>query len=251
MDIITLIGSKRAVYFDKRTYDLFQKLNDSPTHGISIKRPRHSENDDIMITDFSKTKKVKVDHIAVQQLEETPINEALSEKVIIARFYVKGILTNISTVKLHHNDDGSNFNLRTAFINDKAGQCEMTIFGKVSETLKENVHYLINHVYLDKYKYNRILKPSDVSKIKRTDEDPDYAITTRAIESPLKDIEYKFVTIDMKTTVKKVRCPHCKQDVTEDEDGIVVCKNCAIMTSTDQCKVGDKMFLHHCHTRSE
>ena len=79
-DIITSIGSERAVCFDKRRYDLFQELNDSPTHGISIERPRQSENDDIIITDFSKTIKVKEDQIAVQQLEITPINEALSEK---------------------------------------------------------------------------------------------------------------------------------------------------------------------------
>ena len=61
MYIITSIGSKRAVCFDKRSYDLFQELNDSPTHGISIERRRQSENDDIIITDFSKTIKVKVD----------------------------------------------------------------------------------------------------------------------------------------------------------------------------------------------
>ena len=72
MDVITSIGSKRAVGFNKRRYDLFQEFTDSPTHGISIKRPRHGENDNIIITDFSKTKKMKVDHIAVQQLEITP-----------------------------------------------------------------------------------------------------------------------------------------------------------------------------------
>ena len=72
MDIIKTIELKRAVYFDKRKYDIFQELNDSLTYGISIKRPRHGENNDIIITDFYKTKKVKVDHIAVQQLEITP-----------------------------------------------------------------------------------------------------------------------------------------------------------------------------------
>ena len=160
-------------------------------------------------------------------------------------------MTNISAVKSHHNDDGSNLNLRTAFIHDKAGQYELTIFGRISETLEENVHYLINHVYLGKYKYSRILKTSDVSTLKRTDDDPDFDITTRAIESPVKNIECKFVTIDMKTTAKKIRCPDCKQEVTADEDGIVVCENCAIMTCTNQCKFDDKIFLHHCHTRSE
>ena len=93
---------------------------------------------------------MKVDHIAVQQLEVTPTNEALSEKRIFEQFHVKGILTNISAVKSHHNDDGSTLNLRTAFIHDKTGQREITIFGKISESLEENVHYLINHVYLGK-----------------------------------------------------------------------------------------------------
>ena len=46
----------------------------------------------------------------------------------------------------------------------------------------------------------------------------------------------------MKTTAKKTRCPECKQKVTPGEDGIVVCKNCAVMTCTDQCKVDDKIL---------
>ena len=90
-------------------------------------------------------------------------------------------------------------NLRTAFIRDKVGQFEITIFGKISKTLEENVHYLTNHVYLGKYKYSRILKTSGVSTIKRTDENLDFDITTGAIESPVKNIECKFVAIDMKT----------------------------------------------------
>ena len=108
MDIITF-ESRRAVCFEKRRYDLFQELNDRPTHGISIKRPRYGKNDNIIITDFRKTKKVKVNHIAVQQLEET-----ISEKGIFEHFHVKGILTNIFVVKSHHNDNGSNLNLRAA-----------------------------------------------------------------------------------------------------------------------------------------
>ena len=45
---------------------------------------------------------MKVDHIAVQQLEITPINEALSEKGIFENFHVKGILTNISAAFIHN-----------------------------------------------------------------------------------------------------------------------------------------------------
>ena len=170
-----------------------------------------------------------------------PINEARSEKGIFECFYVKEILTNISAVKSHHNDDGLNLNLRTTFLHNKTGQCEITIFDKISETLDENVHYLINHVYLGKYRYSRILKTSDVSTIKRTDEDPDFDITTKAIESPVENIECKFVTTDMKNTIKKISFPDCKQEVTADERGIEVCQNFAIMTCTNLCKVDDKI----------
>ena len=107
---------------------------------------------------------MKVDRIAAQQLEITLIIEALSEKGIFERFYEKGILTNISAVKSYRNDYGSNLNLRTAFIHDKTSQCEITIFFKISETFEENVHYLINHVYLGKYKYSRILKTRVMSQ---------------------------------------------------------------------------------------
>ena len=46
----------------------------------------------------------------------------------------------------------------------------------------------------------------------------------------------------MKTTAKKIRCPDCKQEATADEDSVVVCENCAILTCTDQCKVDDKIL---------
>ena len=103
-----------------------------------------------------------------------------------------------------------NLDRKKAFIHNKTGQCEITIFGNISETLEENVHYLINHLYLGKYKYCRILKTCDVLTIKQTDEDPDFDITTSAIESPVKNIECKSVTINMKTTAMKMRCPDCK-----------------------------------------
>ena len=59
---------------------------------------------------------------------------------------------------------------------------------------------------------------------------------------PVKNIECKFVTIDIKTTTKKIRCPDSKQEVTTDESCIALCGNCVIMTCTKQCKVDDKVL---------
>ena len=66
---------------------------------------------------------------------------------------MKGILTNISALKLYLNDDGSTLNLRLALIQEKTGKCEITIFGKILKTLEENYLHVINYVYLGKYKY--------------------------------------------------------------------------------------------------
>ena len=62
---------------------------------------------------------MKVDQIAVQQLEITPINEELSVKRIFQSFHVKGILTKFCALKSHLNDNGSTLNLRISFIHDK------------------------------------------------------------------------------------------------------------------------------------
>ena len=59
---------------------------------------RHGENNDIIIKDLTKTKKVKIDHIPVQKLEATLIIEVLSEKIIFG---------------------GSTLNLCPALIHDK------------------------------------------------------------------------------------------------------------------------------------
>ena len=69
-----------------------------------------------------------------------------------------GILTNISDIKSHQNDNGSTLSLCAAFIHHKPDQCEITIFGKYLETREENILYVINHAYLGKYKYSRILE---------------------------------------------------------------------------------------------
>ena len=56
------------------------------------------------------------------------------------------------------------------------------IFGKISETVEENVLYVRNHVYLAKYYYDRTLKTSDISTVQQTNNDPVFDTNTRAIK---------------------------------------------------------------------
>ena len=52
-------GVRRVVCFDKRRYPHFNELNNNQTHDFLIKRPLVDNNDDIIVTDFSGTTKIK------------------------------------------------------------------------------------------------------------------------------------------------------------------------------------------------
>ena len=71
-------GVRRVVCFDKRRYPHFNELNNNQTHDFLIKRPLADNNDDIIVTDFSGTTKIKIDHIEIKESEVTTIADALS-----------------------------------------------------------------------------------------------------------------------------------------------------------------------------
>ena len=69
MDLVTQTGVERAVYSDERRYPLFNELNNNQTPGVLIKRFPVDNNYDIIITNFSKTTKIEVDHIENKEPE--------------------------------------------------------------------------------------------------------------------------------------------------------------------------------------
>ena len=60
MDLMTQTGIKRGMCFGKRSYPFLHELINNQTVGVLIKRPRVHNNDDIIITVFSKTTKLGV-----------------------------------------------------------------------------------------------------------------------------------------------------------------------------------------------
>ena len=71
-------GVRRVVCFDKRRYQPLNELNNNQTHDFLIKRPLVDNNDDIIVTDFSGTTKIKINHIEIKEPEVTTIADALS-----------------------------------------------------------------------------------------------------------------------------------------------------------------------------
>lgn len=75
--------------FDERRYPLFNELNNNQTHAVLMKRLWADKNDDIIITDFSKTTEILVNYSDIKQPEVTTIEDELYRKIIFERFYFR------------------------------------------------------------------------------------------------------------------------------------------------------------------
>lgn len=150
MDFIEQACYKRVICFDKQRYKLFEDVNSDIINGILIERSQIANN--------QKLTKVKLDNIATKELEITEIQEILSRGKIYERFYINSIFSNISDMTSHRNDDWTLITFPIAIIHSKSGQPEIKICGKIAESLPEKVVSVFNHVYIDIYKGNRIIK---------------------------------------------------------------------------------------------
>ena len=81
---------------------------------------------------------------------------------------------------------------------DKFGQCDITFFGPIVESLQMKIVYQINHVYLGKYKSKRILKTGGVSKVKQLEEEINIDVNA--------EIQCRFPVVNLNTLETKVRC---------------------------------------------
>ena len=196
------------------------------------------KNGDIIITDFSKTTKIEVDHIESKQPEVTTIADALSQKIIFERFHLKGVLSNILEKK-SQNYDNSIIVFRTAVFHDETGQFEMTLFGSAVDSMKEETVYFINHVYLGKLKTKKNIKTNDIMKLKELEEQ--FRINISAVDSPLQEIKCQFIEINMNTIENKILRKKFKNEGTPDEDEIVMCEKCFVMTSAGQGKIDNEV----------
>ena len=114
-------------------------------------------------------------------------------------------------------------------------KCHVTMFGESAGCITEGITYNITHVYIGKYKQDRILKTSDVSQITKSNAQLNIDIGQRDVELSIKDIHCNIVVVDMKSLATTVSCPKCATEVSIDDD-IVICTNCSLMTTEDQCK---------------
>ncbi|XP_057309079.1 uncharacterized protein LOC130647301 [Hydractinia symbiolongicarpus] len=229
MELQSDAGSERAVCFTKARYDLFKRLNKSDNEGVSLKRFKKSNND-ILITDYSQVKKIAMNRQRPEEsIQISEIATSLAECALFQRINIKGIITAISEVKTSQKDDGNAIQFKTAIVSDSSGHANITIFGDLVNQVKNDEAVLLTHIQIARFKKDRLLKTTDITKLKKVtiEENIDTTITNPC--------QCKFVTMNMSSLDTKTICPSCSTEIQSYEE-IVLCNNCSNMSSIDECQ---------------
>ena len=82
---------KRVVCFTKQRYDLFRKVNESQMEGM-IKKKLGIQNDDILITDYTKVSIAAITQCVTKDLKIANIATVLGEAALYNRFNIQALL---------------------------------------------------------------------------------------------------------------------------------------------------------------
>ena len=132
---------KRVVCFTKQRYDLFRKVNESQMEGM-IKKKLGIQNDDILITDYTKVSIAAITQCVTKDLKIANIATVLGEAALYNRFNIQAIVSHVSDID-NYECDRDMMVVRTAVVHDKTGFATMTI----SITYKGDRRWKILPVY--------------------------------------------------------------------------------------------------------
>ena len=82
---------------------------------------------------------------------------------------IKGKITNLS-VATENDVGGTMMAIITAIIHDESGFALLSIYGHICDVVKDQKCYYICNLSLRKYKLDRILKNTEISKLKEIDD---------------------------------------------------------------------------------
>ena len=237
MDVTTSEKTYRAVCFCKNRYPLFAELNET-AKGCCIKRTKRSESNDIIITDFSKIEVAELEFDRVTKAPEiTKIQTVINEFSLFERVNVKGIVSDISPVKT---TEIKPVQFVHGLIHDSSGTCRFTLFGNQCHTIINNKSYLCTHFSLSKYKSERILKSTEVSKVIETPLDDSFKLSDRPVVKRVEEIVCKIVTVNLSSMIIQTLCPLCKMEVKPDDD-VALCDHCNNIIALSSCLKNNKV----------
>ena len=145
--------------------------------------------------------------------------------VYITRANIKGKITDLSVATV--NDVGGTMvAIKTAIIHDESGFSPLAIFGDMCDVVKDEKYYDICNLSLSKYKSDRILKTTEIMKLKEVD-DLDLNVEGREIgQNIIKN--GKIIFANSKSLNVKYKCREFKKEILIEKD-FATCNNCEVI----------------------
>ena len=85
------------------------------------------QNDDILITDYTKVTILTITRCTTKDLIITNIPPVLGEATLYDRFNIQAAVSHVSDID-NHERDGNMVTIRTAVVHDKTGFATITVF---------------------------------------------------------------------------------------------------------------------------
>ena len=167
MDLQTLNGKRRAVCFSKDRYIIFKELDESGEQGC-MTTSYDTDDNDILMNDCNKVSKIALDFNKAKDTVYSDIKSIMNEFSLYTRVNIKGKITDLS-VGTENDVEGTMMAIKTAIIYDESGFPPLTIFGDIFDVVKEKCYDIYN-LSISKYKSDRILKTTEMTKLKEIDD---------------------------------------------------------------------------------
>ena len=194
-------------------------------------------DNDILINDCTKVSKIALDFDKSKDTAYSDIKSVINEYSLYTRVKIKGKITDVSVAT--ENDVGFTMvALKTAIIHDESRFSPLTIFGDICDAVKDEKYYDICNLSLSKFKSDRILKTTEITKLKEID-DLDLNLEGREIGQNIIR-NGKIIFVNSKSLNVKYKCPECKNEILIEKD-FVICNNCDIFTVKSFCIKDDKV----------
>ena len=204
-------GKRRAVCFSKDRYIIFKELDECDEQGCMITSYDKNDND-ILINDCTKVSKIALDFNKAKDTVYSDIKSVINEFSLYTHVNNKGKITDLSVATI---------------IYDESGFAPLTIFGDICDVVKDKKCYDICNLSLSKYNSNRILKATEITKLKEID---DLNLNVGGTEIGQNIIKNgKIILVKSKSLNVKHKCPECKNEILI-EKKFATCNNCDIFT---------------------
>ena len=161
----------------------------------------------ILVNDCTKVSKIALDFDKPKDTAYSDIKSVINEYSLYTSVSIKGKITDVY-VATENDVGGTMVALKTGIIHDESRFSPLTIFGDICDVVEDEKYYDICNLSLSKFKSDRLLKTTEITKLKEID---DLDLNPEGREIGQNIIRNgKIILVNSKSLNVKCKCPESK-----------------------------------------